>query len=147
MTTSNLTTLGLRHLALNVNDPQLSKKFYTDVLKMKVEWEPDADNVYLTSGGQDNLALHRAPPPSASSSAPGNSDATASRLMDHIGFALASPADVDAWFGWMTSRGVKILRDIKTHRDGARSFYISDPDGVVIQMIYHPPISAQALIK
>ena len=36
------------------------KAFYVDVLGFRVEWEPDPDNVYLTSG-VDNLALHRAP--------------------------------------------------------------------------------------
>jgi len=41
----------------------------------------------------------------------------------------------------MKSQGVKILRELKTHRDGATSFYISDPDGIVIQMIHHPPIA------
>ena len=35
------------------------KRFYVDVLGFAVEWEPDPDNVYLTSG-RDNLALHRA---------------------------------------------------------------------------------------
>ncbi|HEX7028333.1 MAG TPA: VOC family protein, partial [Gammaproteobacteria bacterium] len=27
--------------------------------------------------------------------------------------------------------------------DGARSFYIKDPDGNIVQLIYHPPISGQ----
>jgi hypothetical protein len=30
---------------------------------------------------------------------------------------------------------------VKTHRDGARSFYFRDPDGLLIQLLYHPPIS------
>src|SRR6185436_4884133 len=51
---------GLRHLALNVRDPDAMKRFYVDLLGFTVEWEPDEDNVYLTSG-TDNLALHRAP--------------------------------------------------------------------------------------
>ena len=34
------------------------KRFYVDLLGFAVEWEPDADNVYLSSG-IDNLALHR----------------------------------------------------------------------------------------
>ena len=29
----------------------------------------------------------------------------------------------------------------KTHRDGARSCYFSDPDGNHVQIIHHPPIS------
>ena len=40
------------------------KQFYMDLLGFDVEWEPDADNVYLTSG-TDNLALHRASPEGA----------------------------------------------------------------------------------
>src|SRR5437016_1603256 len=49
---------GLRHLALNVCELEAMKRFYVDVLGFEVEWEPDADNVYLSSG-VDNLALHR----------------------------------------------------------------------------------------
>jgi catechol 2,3-dioxygenase-like lactoylglutathione lyase family enzyme len=127
-------TLGLRHVALNCADPQATKRFYVNVLKMDVEWEPDADNVYLTSGGQDNLALHRAP----------NSSGGGAQALDHIGFVLPTASDVDEWYQWVMSHKAKILREIKTHRDGARSFYISDPDGVTIQMIYHPPIAEKA---
>ena len=128
-------TLGLRHVALNVKDPQKSKAFYTRILKMEVEWEPDSDNVYLTSGGQDNLALHKA----AQTSQPSGNAGT--QRLDHIGFIIASAEEVDAWHEWISGAGVPIVKDLKTHRDGARSFYIKDPDGVVIQMIYHPPIA------
>lgn len=134
-----MNTLGLRHVALNVKDPQAAKRFYVEVLKMKVEWEPDPENVYLCTLGsdgrtQDNLALHKGPPSQGQAQA-----------LDHIGFILPTPNDVDAWHKHVmqvgASLGAKIVRDIKTHRDGARSFYFSDPDGIVIQMIYHPPIS------
>jgi catechol 2,3-dioxygenase-like lactoylglutathione lyase family enzyme len=126
-------TLGLRHVALNVADPQKTKAFYVKVLKMEVEWEPDPENVYLTSGGLDNLAIHKGP------------IKTGDQRLDHIGFALPEMKDVDEWFAWVKSQNVKILREIKTHRDGARSFYMEDPDGVTIQMIYHPPIAKRAL--
>ncbi len=52
------TTAGLRHLALNVVKLDDAVDFYTRLLGMKIEWQPDADNYYLTSGN-DNLALHR----------------------------------------------------------------------------------------
>ena len=122
-------SLGIRHVALNVADPQRSKEFYARVLKMQIEWEPDPENVYLTSHGHDNLALHK-----GVASGPG-------QRLDHIGFALTTPESVDEWHAWVQSQGAKIVREIKTHRDGARSFYLEDPDGVVIQMIYHPPIA------
>ncbi|MBC7693585.1 MAG: VOC family protein [Methylotenera sp.] len=130
-----MNTFGLRHAALNVTDPQISKEFYVRVLKMQVEWEPDADNIYLTSGGQDNLALHR-----AKMATPSSTHSSGQKL-DHIGFALPTPQDVDAWHEWMVSQKVEMVQALKTHRDGAKSFYVKDPDGVIIQMIYHPPIS------
>ena len=46
--------LGLHHLALNARDLPVMKRFYVEVLGFRVEWEPDAENVYLTSGS-DNL--------------------------------------------------------------------------------------------
>lgn len=127
-------TLGLRHVALQVADPARSREFYCRVLKMQLEWEPDADNVYLTSQGHDNLALHRRPA----------GDSAGVQLLDHIGFAVPTMADVDAWYAWVTSQGAPIAHELKTHRDGARSFYFRDPDGITIQLIYHPPISKAA---
>lgn len=127
-------TLGIRHIALNVPDLARAKDFYVRVLKMTVEWEPDPDNIYLTSGGHDNLALHKGPPAEGQV-----------QKLDHFGFALPTLADVDAWYVWMQTQGASILREIKTHRDGARSFYVADPDGNVIQMIYHPPIAERSL--
>ena len=53
--------LGIRHIALNVRDVQKSIQFYSGILDMKLEWMPDPDNAYLTSG-QDNLALHKSAP-------------------------------------------------------------------------------------
>ena len=133
--TPELKTLGLRHAALYVRDPQASKQFYTRVLKMTIEWEPDPDNVYLTSDGLDNLAIHRRE---------GDEPASGAQILDHLGFALPDADSVDAWYAWFKSHGVKILRDIKTHRDGARSFYAQHDDGVILQMIHHPPIAARS---
>lgn len=136
-------TLGLRHVAIQVADPQKSKEWYMRVLKMDLEWEPDVENVYLTSGGHDNLAIHKSPT-QAGRENPGTGARDPGQLLDHLGFALPTMEDVDAWYKWVQSQNVKILREIKTHRDGARSFYMQDLDGVVIQMIYHPPIAIRA---
>ncbi len=126
-----LKTLGLRHVALFVEKLEECRDFYVEFLGMAVEWQPDPDNIYLTSGN-DNLALHRAKSPPAESG----------QRLDHIGFILATPDEVDRWYEFLIQQDVKILMKPKTHRDGARSFYCNDPDGVAVQMIYHPPISA-----
>ena len=55
---STAPTRGMRHVALFATDLEASEAFYVDLLGMTVEWRPDDDNVYLTSGN-DNLALHR----------------------------------------------------------------------------------------
>ncbi len=124
--------LGLRHLALNVRDMAASERFYVKLLGMAVEWRPDPDNLYLSSG-PDNLALHKA--------AAGGFDESAQRL-DHIGFFLDAPEAVDRWFAFLDSEGVRMRNAPRTHRDGARSFYCYDPDGTVVQIIYHPPVAA-----
>lgn len=125
------TQLGLRHVALKVADVPACVNFYTELLGMTIEWEPDADNVYLTSGN-DNLAIHRAEK---------TERPRASQRLDHIGFILPTPESVDEWHTFLTNHHVPIVAAPKTHRDGARSFYCKDPDGTVVQLIYHPPIS------
>ena len=125
-------TAGLRHVALYVRDLDAAEHFYVQLLGMQVEWRPDPDNVYLTSGN-DNLALHRAgddfrPAPH--------------QKLDHIGFIIREPAQVDEWYEYLSAHGVEMKAEPRTHRDGARSFYCVGPEDVVVQVIYHPPIAA-----
>ena len=116
---------GMRHIALRVERLAECVCFYRDILGMKVDWQPDEDNCYLTSGS-DNLALHRADSPLGN----GNS-----QRLDHLGFVLSTMDDVDAWHAHFIAKGVEIISELKTHRDGARSFYCKDPDGNTVQMI------------
>lgn len=125
--------LGLRHVALFVQEMEDCLHFYTEIVGMRIEWQPDADNYYLTSGG-DNLALHRMA---------GERKPDGAQRLDHIGFIIRTPDEVDAWHAHFVSKGVKILQAPKTHRDGARSFYCADPAGNTLQLIYHPPISGR----
>jgi len=124
------TTLGIRHIALRVKDLDRARRFYVDVLGYAVEWEPDPENLYLTSG-TDNLALHRA------------ESVNAGGALDHFGIVLKKAEDVDAWADHLKSKGLALEKEPKTHRDGARSFYVKDPEGNVLQFIHHPPISGE----
>ncbi len=123
--------LGLRHVALNVRDIHKSLKFYSTVLGMKLEWMPDEENAYLTSG-QDNLALHKLP---------AGTESGGVQRVHHIGFVVRRPEDVDYWADRIRTHGIPLAQEPKTHRDGARSFYFNDPEGLLIQLIYPPPIS------
>ncbi len=123
-------TSGMRHVALCVKDIEACETFYADLLGMTVEWHPDTDNIYLTSGN-DNLALHRESSP--------DPEQRPQRL-DHIGFIIDDLKQVDVWHDFLVEQGVTIKKSPKTHRDGARSFYCLDPDGTLVQLIYHPPL-------
>jgi catechol 2,3-dioxygenase-like lactoylglutathione lyase family enzyme len=122
---------GIRHIALRVRDIERALEFYTRVLKMSVEWRPDVRNVYLTSGS-DNLALHEVD----------SEDVADCRgSLDHLGFLVSHPEEVDEWAQRLQGGGVELVQQPKTHRDGARSIYFRDPDGNLIQLLYHPHIS------
>ena len=120
---------GLRHLALTVADTARSAEFYARVFGMKIVWQPDADNIYLSSGC-DNLALHR-----------GDGGDRRAQSLDHLGFIVGSIAELESGYAWAMSAGIDIAKPLKHHRDGSVSFYIRDPDGNVIQALYEPAIS------
>ena len=124
-------TGGMRHVALFVKNLEACEHFYVDLLGMQVEWRPDPDNVYLTSGC-DNLALHRAS---------AEYDTSGPQKLDHIGFIIKNAKQVDEWYAFLQYHEVAMRQPPRTHRDGARSFYCYDPADTVVQIIYHPPIS------
>ena len=127
--TKRPTHAGLRHVALNVLDLAPMEHFYCDLLGFEEEWRPDPDNLYLCSGN-DNLALHVV-----------RDTGKKSQKLDHIGIIVDKPDQVDQWFQFLSENGVTTVNEPKTHRDGARSFYCYDPEGTVVQVIFHPPIS------
>jgi catechol-2,3-dioxygenase len=120
--------LGLRHLALYVHQLEKCTAFYCDILGMQIVWQPDNDNIYLSSG-TDNLALHRAKEAR---------DPNAKEALDHFGFFLATPEAVDEWHTYLLEHDVPIAFPPKNHRDGSKSVYCTDPEGNVIQLIYYP---------
>src|SRR5918911_77495 len=105
----------MRHVALRVRDLDGAERFFVDLLGYRVEWRPDAENVYLVRQG-DNVALHRADP----GGGPG--------LLDHVGIVVRRPQDVDAWAEWLDARGAALRARPRTHRDGARSLYLEGPE-------------------
>jgi catechol 2,3-dioxygenase-like lactoylglutathione lyase family enzyme len=120
---------GLRHLALNVKDVARAVNFYQRVFGMAVMWQPDADNAYLSSGC-DNLALHRG--------AAGN---RSEQSLDHLGFIVPTIEDLETGYQWAQTNQLDIARPLRRHRDGSVSYYVRDPDGNVIQILYEPSIS------
>lgn len=120
---------GLRHLALRVTNVARAVEFYSRVFGMRVVWQPDADNAYLSSGS-DNLALHR-----------GKTGKPNRQSLDHLGFIVATIEEVEQAYQWALTTGVEMAKALERHRDGSVSFYIFDPDQNLVQVLYEPSIS------
>ena len=127
---------GMRHIALKVSDITRSKSFYQGCLGMDIVWEPDPQNAYLSSGC-DNLALHEVSQKFARGAA--------EKQLDHFGFLVETIDRVKELEQEFRAKGVKIIHPFKIHRDGSASFYCSDPDGIVIQILYEPQLSRQVI--
>lgn len=125
---------GMRHIALQVQDLEACERFYVEILGMRVLRRAHADLVYLTLGN-DNLSLGRAK---------GATGADPQRV-DHFGFVVDRPEEVDAWHAYLLAQGVEVVRGPHDHADGGRSLYCLDPDGNCIQPLYHPSVSGQRL--
>ena len=130
--------LGLRHLALWVRADafEATLRFYTEGLGLAVDWQPDPDNIYLSSGG-DNVALHRVQPP--------REVEHETSPLDHLGFVMASADEVRYWYAYLEPRvdalRIELLCEPKLHRDGATSFYLRDPAGHQVQMLHIPNLA------
>ncbi len=124
-----LTNLGMRHLALRVVDLDRTLWFYRDLLGFEVMWQPDADNVYLSSGC-DNLALHRVASLSREPAA-----------LDHLGVIVGSADEVGRAEAALAEAGIEILQPTRRHRDDSVSCYVADPDGNRVQILFEPTIS------
>ena len=129
--------LGLRHLALYVASERYAAtvQFYRAGMGMQIDWQPDDDATYLTSG-TDNLALHR-----VDDIAPDKVGRAVSGI-DHLGFMVPDAASVEAWHARLQSMtsalGIEILTKPRLHRDGATSFYLLDPAGNKVQILHIP---------
>jgi catechol 2,3-dioxygenase-like lactoylglutathione lyase family enzyme len=127
----------MRHIALKVREVARAKKFYQEMFGMEVVWEPDPQNVYLSSGS-DNIALHEISGEFAA--------AAIEKQLDHLGFVVETIERVKELEGEFIACGVTIVHPFKVHRDGSASFYCADPDGIVIQLLYEPTLSGQKIL-
>jgi catechol 2,3-dioxygenase-like lactoylglutathione lyase family enzyme len=75
------------------------------------------------SSGCDSLAFHR-----------GEAGDPAAQSLDHLGFVVATVAEVESAYKWAQDNCIEIAYPLRRHRDGSVSFYIRDPDHNVIQV-------------
>ncbi len=116
----NVQRLG--HIAIRVKNVARAKSFYLS-LGMKLIWD-DNDWCYLESATEKNgLALLG---PGYKAAGP------------HFAFHFEKIEDVYAVQKQLKDSGVKV-GEVHYHRDGTASFYLQDPEGNWLEMIYIPP--------
>jgi catechol 2,3-dioxygenase-like lactoylglutathione lyase family enzyme len=112
----------LGHVALRVTNMERAKAFYLS-LGLRLTWDAN-DWVYLQSPRTgDGIALlspeYRAAGP-------------------HFAFHLDDRAAVDRLRNQLQASGHQV-GEVHDHRDGTASFYLQDPEGNWLEMLYEPP--------
>jgi len=115
-------TFGLTHIALSVTDPARTAAFYTRVFGGRITWE-DPDSIQIEgTGPADVIVFDRDP-------------ANAGRAggVQHFGFRLKDPADLDGILNEVAPAGGSLLR--RGEFSPGRPFaYVADPDGYEIEI-------------
>ena len=111
----------LGHIAIRVKDVDRAKSFYIS-LGMELVWD-DEDWCYLEAGpGKDGLALLG---PEYKAAGP------------HFAFHFSEKLEVEEVYRQLKAAGVQVST-LHDHRDGTASFYLQDPEGNWLEMLYEP---------
>ena len=116
---ANVQRLG--HIAIRVRNMDRAKAFYLS-LGMKIVWD-DKDWCYLeASQSKDGLALLG---PGYKAAGP------------HFAFHFSDRSEVEDIQKQLKDAGVDV-GTMHDHRDGTASFYLQDPEGNWLEMLYQP---------
>ena len=114
-------THGLNHISLSVRDPEQSLAFYQQLFGIR-EYHRDGDTIQaLGPGPHDVIVFERR----ESHGKLGG--------IDHFGFRLTDPADIDDAVREAEAAGAKIVRRGE-FGPGLPFVYIKDPDGYTIEI-------------
>ena len=119
--------LGLDHVVLQVRDPAVARKFYTEVLGCTLERENKAMSISHLRFGEQLIDLI----PGA-----GADDVPSKRGMEHLCLSIRC-ADMTALIAALRTLDVEIVRVndnyFGAYGDGP-SVYLRDPDGYMIEL-------------
>ena len=111
----------LGHVALRVQDMERAKRFY-GAMGLELTWDA-SDWAYLQRpDGGDGIALLS---PDYKAAGP------------HFAFHFASREQVAAEHSRLQAEGLPV-GELHDHRDGTASFYLQDPEGNWLELLYEP---------
>lgn len=115
---------GINHITLRVNDIDRSQHFYGKILGFKLEKKMGRSMAVYRIGG-DSLVIVEA-------ETSYDRDSRDYRV-DHFGFFVDSPEDVNEMTNYLRENEVTILSGPANRKNG-RFVFISDPDGNMIEI-------------
>lgn len=116
-------THGLTHLSLSVRDPERSKAFYERLFGVR-EVHREAGQIQVQGPGEHDLLAFQQ-----------REGAGEKGGIDHFGFRLRTPDDIEIALREAREAGAKILRHGE-FAPGMPYVYIEDPDGYTIEIWY-----------
>jgi catechol 2,3-dioxygenase-like lactoylglutathione lyase family enzyme len=117
---------GVVHFSIAVSDLDASRRFYTDLLGLRLVHDGSAFGMVFLRAGDDHVILAR-------SDAPLQRSAADSRRAHHA--FKVDAAKYDEAKAFLAARGVEVFEE-EDRKQGVfvgRQFYIRDPDGTVIE--------------
>ena len=118
-------THGLTHISLSVADPEASLAFYARLLGVR-EYHREQNQIQVLGPGPHDVIVFE------------RRDSHGQRGgIDHFGFRLTSPDDIDQAVAEAEAAGGKILRRGE-FVPGQPYVYVADPDGYEIEIWYEP---------
>jgi catechol 2,3-dioxygenase-like lactoylglutathione lyase family enzyme len=117
-------THGLTHISLAVQDPDRSLRFYERLFGVREYYRDERSIQAQGPGPHDVLAFERS-----------EERVGARGGIDHFGFRLIDPADIDEAVRCAIEAGGKLLRRGE-FAPGFPFAYVADPDGYEIEIWY-----------
>ena len=115
-------THGLTHISLAVRDPERSLRFYERVFGVRDYYRDESSIQVLGPGTHDVIAFER-----------DVSSAGRKGGIEHFGFRLVDPTDIDAAVREVEEAGGNLVRRGE-FAPGSPFAYVHDPDGYEIEI-------------